>query len=688
MKSNRRAGAAIAATATAALLTTGLASPAAHAASGADGSRQQAARQDATDALAAHRTHFRTGAHDTFSRRGPALLDKDGAAHVRYDRTYRGLPVLGGDVVVHLTRAGSYDGGSLTLKQPLSVATTAKVTSSQAVRTARSRLHGSISSTSVRKVVDALGALDGRPALAYEVTVNGVRADQTPSHLHVLVDAATGKVLSSSDEVKTGTGRSIYSGTVSIGTSGSSGAYQMADPTRNGNYTTNLNHATSGNGSTFSDADDTWGNGSTSDTASAGVDAHYGAQETFDYYLNTFGRRGVFNNNTAVRSRVHYGNSYVNAFWDGSQMTYGDGSGNADPLTELDIAGHEMTHGVTERTANLNYTGESGGLNEATSDIFGTMVEFYANNASDVGDYLIGEKVDINGNGTPLRYMDKPSKDGGSADCWYSGVGNLDVHYSSGPGNHVFYLLAEGSGAKTINGVSYNSPTCNGSSFTGIGRDAAAKIWYRALTVYMTASTNYSGARTAAVNAAKDLYGATSTQCAGVEKAFSGINVTGTTCGTGGGGGGTNLLQNPGLESGAASWTQTSGVITNDATKAHAGSWLGWLDGYGTTHTDSLAQAVTIPSASSASLTFWLKVTTNETTTSTAYDTLKVQVTSGSTTTTLATYSNLDKGTAYVQRSVNLSAYLGKTVTVKLVGAEDSSLATSFYVDDASLTTT
>ena len=121
--------------------------------------------------------------------------------------------------------------------------------------------------------------------------------------------------------------------------------------------------------------------------------------------------------------------------------------------------------------------------------------------------------------------MDKPSKDGGSADCWSSGVGNLDVHYSSGPANHLFYLLSEGSGAKTINGVSYNSPTCNGSPFTGIGRDAAAKIWYRALTVYMTSTTNYAGARTAALKAAKDLYGATSTQCAGVANAFSGINV-------------------------------------------------------------------------------------------------------------------------------------------------------------------
>ena len=122
--------------------------------------------------------------------------------------------------------------------------------------------------------------------------------------------------------------------------------------------------------------------------------------------------------------------------------------------------------------------------------------------------------------------MDKPSSDGASYDCWSALVGQDDVHYSSGVGNHFFYLLAEGSGAKTLNGVSYNSPTCNGSTVTGIGRDAAAKIWYRALTVYMTSSTNYSGARTATLNAAKDLYGSGSTQYNAVAAAWSAVNVS------------------------------------------------------------------------------------------------------------------------------------------------------------------
>ena len=149
-----------------------------------------------------------------------------------------------------------------------------------------------------------------------------------------------------------------------------------------------------------------------------------------------------------------------------------------------------------------------------------------------------------------------------------------------------------------------------------------------------------------------------------------------------------NLLANPGFESGATAWSATSGVITSAAgAPARTGSWKAWLDGYGTTHTDTLSQSVTIPSASSATLSFYLYVASDETTTSTAYDRLTVQVVSGGTTTTLGTFSNLDEGSSYVLRSFNMSAFTGKTVTVKLTGTEDSSLATSFVVDDTSLTT-
>jgi hypothetical protein len=167
-------------------------------------------------------------------------------------------------------------------------------------------------------------------------------------------------------------------------------------------------------------------------------------------------------------------------------------------------------------------------------------VEFYSNNATDLGDYLVGEKIDINGDGTPLRYMDKPSKDGASKDAWYSGIGGVDVHYSSGPANHFFYLLSEGSGAKTINGVSYNSPTSDGLPVTGIGRDKAALIWFKALTTKFSSTTNYAAARTGTLAAAGDLYGTTSAEYKAVADAWAGVNVGSR---SGGGGGGT-VFQN------------------------------------------------------------------------------------------------------------------------------------------------
>ena len=255
------------------------------------------------------------------------------------------------------------------------------------------------------------------------------------------------------------------------------------------------------------------------------MDAQYGTNVTWDYYKFVHGRNGIFGNGTGSYNRVHYGNGYVNAFWDGTKMTYGDGDGvEFGPLVSLDVAGHEMSHGVTENTAGLTYSGESGGLNEATSDIFGTMVEFYAANTNDPGDYYIGEEFDLASH-SGFRRMDNPALDGSSHSCWSTSTKNVDVHYSSGVGNHFFYLLAEGSGQKTIGGKVHNSPTCNGSTITGIGRADAEKIWFRALTVYMTSGTTYAQARTATLSAATDLFGASSNQRAVVAAAWSAVNV-------------------------------------------------------------------------------------------------------------------------------------------------------------------
>ncbi|MBD2834272.1 MULTISPECIES: M4 family metallopeptidase [Streptomyces] len=463
------------------------------------------------------------------------VKDVDGTVHTRYERTYNGLPVLGGDLVVHETKAGKAEGVTKATKAAIKVSSlkpTIAASKAEKQAVAAAEAAGSEKTAADQAPRKVVWAATGEPTLAYETVVGGLQDDGTPNELHVITDAATGEKLYEYQGIETGTGKSLYSGTVTLNTTLSGSTYNLTDGTRGGHKTYNKAHAsTSSAGTLFTDADDVWGTGAASSSTTdqtAAVDAAYGAQKTWDFYKSTFNRSGIKNNGVAAYSRVHYGNAYVNAFWDDSCfcMTYGDGSGNTHPLTSLDVAGHEMSHGVTSNTAGLNYSGESGGLNEATSDIFGTGVEFYAANSSDVGDYLIGEEININGDGTPLRYMDKPSKDGGSKDYWSSTLGNLDVHYSSGVANHFFYLLAEGSGSKTINGVSYNSPTYSGSTVTGIGRAKALQIWYKALTTYMTSTTKYSGARTATLSAASSLYGSTSTEYKAVAAAWTAVNVS------------------------------------------------------------------------------------------------------------------------------------------------------------------
>ncbi|MER8095201.1 M4 family metallopeptidase [Streptomyces goshikiensis] len=459
------------------------------------------------------------------------VQDADGTTHTTYERTYDGLPVLGGDLTVH-AKGGVTKSVTKATNHEIKVAdTSAAVTPSAAERTAFSALSASggkdaKAEQGARKVI---WAAEGVPVLAYETVVGGVQSDGvTPSKLHVVTDARTGAKITEWQAIEKGIGNTEYSGQVTLGTSQSGSNYTLTDAGRGNHKTYDLNGGSSGTGTLFTGPDDTWGNGSPSNRETAGADAAYGAQLTWDYYKNVHGRNGLRNDGVAPYSRVHYGNAYVNAFWDDGCfcMTYGDGTGNNHPLTSIDVAAHEMTHGLTSVTGNMTYSGEPGGLNEATSDIMAANVEFAANNPNDVGDYLVGEKIDINGDGTPLRYMDKPSKDGGSKDAWYSGIGSIDVHYSSGPANHVYYLMSEGSGAKVINGVSYNSPTSDNLPVTAIGRDAAAKIWFRALTTGLFKSnTNYAAARTATLQAAADLYGANSVTYNNVANAWAAINV-------------------------------------------------------------------------------------------------------------------------------------------------------------------
>ncbi|MGW2766431.1 M4 family metallopeptidase [Streptomyces sp. NPDC001275] len=540
IRASRLATAGVAAT-TATLLAAAL-SPAAHAEGRPD---RAAAIHNAASALMNHSAALGLSSAEGTTVRD-VIVDKDGAQHVRYDRTYHQLPVLGGDFIVHMAPDGSYTGADRASKGTVSLpSTTPRLSAPKAADLAVNALRTENPGTKLQQVKAKpeliVDALHGAPRLTWRTNAVGLDSLGNPVARTVLTDARTGTQIDAWDSIETATGdgQSLYSGTVPLETTVSGSTYQLKDPTRGNTYTGDAENKTDAcffgicfqraPATLFTDTDNHWGTGTTADRATAAVDAQYGTNETWDYYKNVHGRNGIAGDGKGSYNRVHYGSNYNNAFWDDSCfcMTYGDGDGTTfGPLVALDVAGHEMSHGVTSKTAALTYSGESGGLNEATSDILGTLVEWYADNPSDPGDYLIGEKIVRSGFGkSALRYMDKPSKDGSSADCWSSSVGNLDVHYSSGVANHFAYLLAEGSGARTVNGVAYDSPTCNNSSVTGIGRDKLGKIWYRALTVYMTSSTKYAGARTATLNAAKDLYGAGGTEYNAVAAAWSATNV-------------------------------------------------------------------------------------------------------------------------------------------------------------------
>jgi Zn-dependent metalloprotease len=388
------------------------------------------------------------------------------------------------------------------------------------------------------------GELSDADRLAWHVRVTGRTETEQVAQWDAFVDAKTGEVVLAFDSLQTvaatGSGKTMYVGDVALSTDSASSTFYLRDKTRGGgagNYTCDVKNKTDLLGvfrpacTTVTRASNVFGNNfkDSSDRATAGADAHHGLALTWDYYKNTFGRNGIDGGGRRTYSRIHYGSKYENAFWSNNCfcMTYGDGATTFYPLVSIDVAGHEMSHGVMSKEANLTYLRESGGLNESSSDIFGTLVEFSQPAGSpDAPDWWIGERI-YRSNWTgvaptatytqtkALRYMDDPAKDGASPACWSSTLKNLDVHYSSGPNNHMFYLLANGGTSK-----------CNGNVVAGIGNDKAARIWYKAISDYMTASTNYAGARTACLNAAVALgYLAGSAEYAAVVAAYAAIDV-------------------------------------------------------------------------------------------------------------------------------------------------------------------
>jgi Zn-dependent metalloprotease len=323
-----------------------------------------------------------------------------------------------------------------------------------------------------------------------------------------------------------------YSGTLSIQTAFSGSSYILSDATRgNGIQTYNMKKGTNyGTAVNFTDSDNNWSaaefNNANKDNAA--LDAHWGAEKTFDYLSTVHGRNSFDNLGAAIKSYVHYDLAYDNAYWNGSVMTYGDGSDTYfDALTSLDVAAHEIGHAVCEKTANLAYQKESGAMNEAFSDIWGACIEYYA--APGKSTWLIGEDIERRAGRLALRSMSNPKSEGQpdtyggtywkTIECGTPTQANdyCGVHTNSGVLNHWFYILTIGKSGTNDIGNSYN--------VTGINIDKAAKIAYRLESVYLSANSTYANARTYGIQAASDLYGAGSPEVIATTNAFYAVGV-------------------------------------------------------------------------------------------------------------------------------------------------------------------
>lgn len=359
--------------------------------------------------------------------------------------------------------------------------------------------------------------------LAYKFDIY---AQQPLSRQIVFVDAQNGEILGTRELIHTtnapGTAITAYSSSQSIMADYTGATYRLRETGRgNGINTFNLQKGVSySTAIDFTDADNNWNNVNANLDQYA-TDAHWGTEKTYDYFLSQHNRNSIDNAGFALNSYVHYSTNYFNAFWDGSRMTYGDGDaahGNK-PLTSLDVCGHEITHGLTERTSALVYSYESGAMNEGFSDIFGTAIEFYARPGN--ANWLVGSDF------YTIRSMSNPNTfshpDTYEGNFWYTGSGdNGGVHFNSGVLNFWFYLLVSGGSGTNDHGTAY--------SVTGIGMDKAAAIAYRLNTYYLTPTSDYYTARTLGVLAAEDLFGSGSNEAIQTANAWTAVGLYAPSC--------------------------------------------------------------------------------------------------------------------------------------------------------------
>ncbi|MGE5830590.1 MAG: M4 family metallopeptidase [Micromonosporaceae bacterium] len=623
------------------------------------------------------RSALHVGANDQLVRTG-SQLGGQGLQYVSYERTFKGLRVVGGDAVV-VTRGGTVLNTAAAQDRVISVGTAPAISAAAAAGTSAGQLKVVEAASTPELVVLAWGT----PRLAWETVVTGASA-AGPSKLHVFVDALTGAVTDSWDEVRLGTGNSFYNGNpVTIQTSGSGTSWSMQDSTRPGI------RCGGQNGATFTGTDDNWGNGSGTNLETACVDALYAVQHEWTMLGSWLGRNGINGSGSGFPARV--GLNDANAFWNGSYTNFGHNSANTQQATSMDVVAHEFGHAIFQTTPGGAGSGnENGGINEGTGDIFGALTEFFTNNPNDPPDWLVGEEVNLVGTGE-IRNMANPSAEG-DPNCWSTAIPNTEVHAAAGPLNHWFVLLAAGTSAP--------SPTCNGTTVTGVGVQAAGQIYYNAM-LAKTSTWRYANVRLASLNAAVNLFGASSTQCAATKAAWNAVSVPvqagEPTCG---GGGGTTIYSDT-FET-ATGWTTnpngtdtattgqwvrgdpagtTSGGVTlqlgttvsgtNDlVTGAAAGAAAGDFDVDGGT-TSIQSPLITLTGTGTFTLSFsWYLAHLNN---ATSADFFRVSVVGSTTSVVLSQAgSAVNRAGAWGTASVNISSFAGQSVRIRIEAADAS----------------
>ncbi len=544
--------------------------------------------------------------------------DEYGMSHVRLQQSFNGVKVTGGEMVVHFDKAGNVDS---TTGKPIDIPkdfnTYPRLSSETAIKIAKNSFGRETSEAPKAELTIITDPKTNKPELAYKVTTTNLDFN-APSSKEFFINAKTGQILHQEETIHSisetirertelakaagvdlsagaaqtskasagkvsnpfdtlrdminpsgraragvsvvGSGQTEAGDTVQFNqVKNADGTFTLKDTKRGGSQVFDAKHAEPGGpfqqvGTAISSKTQDWG--SSNKTA---VSAAYNTSLVWDFLKTTFNRNSIDGKGFALNSSIHVGTNFGNAFWNGKFMSYGDGDGKelGSLVSAIDVAGHEIAHGMTQKTAGLVYSGQSGGINEAMSDIMGTAVEFFAakNNPNIKPNYNIGETVYTPGvEGDALRYMDHPGKDAivdkaghdikllpdpsgdpskdkvlrfgdpnynnpkayalKSIDNASQYVDGMDVHFSSGVVNNAFYLLAEG-GKNDTSKISVQ----------GIGRDDALKVYYRALTTYMVPNTDFQGAREATLKAAKDIFGANSTQYQRVADSWHAVGV-------------------------------------------------------------------------------------------------------------------------------------------------------------------